>query len=89
MDDLLSLLLKPVLIVFLWLFRLVFFVVVEVVHEYITWAVGWCFLRLLSFGKYPKQGIWSDQRASVATSVLVSLTGALLITLLIIGLLIL
>lgn len=89
MDDLISLLLKPLLLVLLWLFRVVFFIVVEVVHGYITWAVGWCFYRLLSLGRYPKVGVWQDDRASIATALLVSLSGAVLIALLIMVLIIL
>ncbi len=88
MDDLIALIFKPVIFIFYWLFRIVFIIVIEVVHEYITWVVGWCFFRVLSFGKYPKQGVLNDDRASIVTSIIVSFTGVTIIALSLIVLLI-
>jgi hypothetical protein len=84
MDDILELLLKPFVFIFSWIFRIVFYLSVEIVHEYIAWSVGWTFWRTLSFGNYPAQGIWDDEKAPILTNLFVSLTGYFIITLLVI-----
>jgi hypothetical protein len=84
MDELFDLLLKPFVFIFGWIFRIVFYLSVEIVHEYIAWSVGWVFCRTLSFGNYPAQGIWDDNKASILTNIFVSLTGYFIITLLLI-----
>lgn len=79
MDDILDFLFKPIIVVTRWIFQVVLLAVFEFFHEYIGWVVGWCFWRLLTFGKYPKEGIWYDDKASLLTNIIVSFTGFILI----------
>ena len=86
MDDILGFILIPVLFLFRWLVKIAYFLVMELVHEYIAWSIGWCVCRVFSLGHYPKQGIWHDDKASIHTSMFVHVLGYTLLVIAVIAL---
>lgn len=75
MDDFIGFILTPLFFIFRWLFKAAYFLVTELVHDYIAWSIGWCVCRAFSFGYYPKQGIWHDDKASIVTGMFVHALG--------------
>lgn len=80
MDELfdLSKLLRPVY----WLLKFCLHLIWDVGVELIAWSVGWGFLRLISFGRYPSCD-WSDQaKVPVSQAIYIELLGSVVLLLL-------
>lgn len=47
----------------------------EIVFETLCWYIGWPICRVLTFGKFPKEGIADHQDASGVAQAIVSMIG--------------
>ncbi len=79
MEDIADGLMRPILKLLAAVLRVMWFLISEILGEILLWGVGWCFWRAISFGRYPKQGISEADQASVATEVIVQITGLILL----------
>lgn len=83
MDELfdVSKLLRPVY----WLLKFFLYLIWDVGVELVAWSVGWGFLRLVSFGRYPRCD-WNDQaKVPVSQAIYIELLGSAVLLLLLFG----
>lgn len=59
------------------LVRALLWLIWEMFFEVIAWYVGWPICRLLSFGRYPKEGINEHEQTTTFTQFVVSIVGLL------------
>lgn len=87
MEEIIEFFLKPLFNFLVFLFRIVFFVVWEVLPEYLGWIIGWLTCRLLTFGNYPKEGLQNYSETPIITKIFVTFIGIIIFLLITIGIL--
>lgn len=66
--------------------RVLWWLAWEVCIETVAWSVGWCVLRVLTWGRYPAERLGGVDEASTGTAIVVGVTGLLALALAIWGL---
>lgn len=79
LDDLPDGLMRPVIQVLGATLRGVWYIFAEILGELVLWSIGWCFCRVISWGRYPKQGLTQAAEASVATELVVITAGLIVL----------
>ena len=57
------------------LLRVIIWIVWELMCEMVLWYIGWIFLRIFTFGYYPKEGFAEEDKALLHTFVFTMLVG--------------
>ena len=68
-------LLRPVL----WIARALLWLGWDLIVRTIGWSIGWVFFRTITFGRFPDTGIGDIEQTSFGYSLIIELTGLLLL----------
>ncbi|MEM9304415.1 MAG: hypothetical protein AAGE01_20055 [Pseudomonadota bacterium] len=60
---------------FLAVLRVLKFLAWDLCFEYVGWTIGWCFLRLITLGRYPTQRLGGVDQAPWHVALFVELLG--------------
>lgn len=75
MEELADGLFRPILKLILGFLRVLQFLAWDLLFSYIGWSIGWCFYRIISFGKYPNEGIGDLDSCHWGKALFVEFTG--------------
>ena len=70
---------RPLLRLFFYIFRGILWLAWDLSVQTIGWSVGWCFLRIITVGNFPKHKISEQKNAPLRLSLLVEFLGIAII----------
>lgn len=79
MDEIVEGIFHLILKLFIGFLKLLRYFAFELMFEGLGWAVGWLVLRLITLGRYPKQGFFHSNDASILVSIGIEIVGMLVL----------
>ncbi len=79
MDEIVEGIFHLIFKVFVGFLKILRYFAFELMFEGLGWAIGWLVLRLITFGRYPKQRFFQSNDASILVSIGVEIVGMLVL----------
>lgn len=86
MDDIADGMLRPLGKLLLGCLRILQFLAWDLLFSHVGWTIGWCFLRVPSFGAYPKEKLTELDQCSWRKALFVEMLGLAILCLLVVAL---
>lgn len=78
-DDVLDGLFKPIFKLILAILRILHFIAWDLMFSFVGWSIGWCFLRVITFGYFPSENIGELESCSWVKALFVEIVGLVIL----------